>query len=115
MTTSAPASTVDAALGALADPVRRRAVELLSERPHRAGELAALVGVTAPTMSKHLRILRQGGLVTDSHPEFDTRVRVYALNATGFNGLRRWLDQAERGWTDQLDAFAEHVGGHREP
>ena len=107
-------SSVDVALGALADPVRRRAVELLSVRPHRAGELAALVGVTAPTMSKHLRILRQGGLVSDSHPDFDTRVRVYALEKATVKGLRQWLEHAERGWTEQLDAFADHVRQHHD-
>jgi DNA-binding transcriptional ArsR family regulator len=109
------AAVVDVAWAALADPVRRRAVELLAERPRRAGELAALVGVSAPTMSKHLRVLRQGGLVSDTHPEFDTRVRVYALHAAAFTGLRRWLEQAERGWCDQLDAFGAHVRQQHEP
>ena len=112
MTANTHAPSVDVALEALADPVRRRAIELLATRPHRAGELAALLGVTAPTMSKHLRTLRQGGLVTDTHPEFDTRVRIYALRTNGFAGLRRWLDHTEQGWAEQLDAFAAHVRQH---
>jgi len=106
---------VDGALNALADPVRRRTVELLASRPHRAGELAGALGVTPPTMSKHLRILRQGGLVTDTSPSFDTRVRVYQLRQGRFGDLRRWLEDTERGWTEQLEAFAAHVHGHREP
>ena len=114
MTANASAPSVDGAFGALADPVRRRAVELLAMRPHRAGELAGLLGVTPPTMSKHLRVLRHSGLVTDTHPDFDTRVRVYALHASAFSGLRRWLDRTEQGWTEQLDAFADHIRRHHE-
>ncbi|MGH9072118.1 MAG: ArsR/SmtB family transcription factor, partial [Acidimicrobiales bacterium] len=55
MSAATDASPVDAALAALADPLRRQAVELLALRPHRAGELAGALGVTPPTMSKHLR------------------------------------------------------------
>jgi DNA-binding transcriptional ArsR family regulator len=113
VTANAHAPSVDVAFGALADPLRRQAVELLAMRPHRAGELARLLGVTAPTMSKHLRMLRQGGLVADSHPDFDTRVRVYALRTDAFSALRHWLDDTERGWTEQLDAFANHIRRHQ--
>ena len=109
------AAPVDAALAALADPLRRRTIELLALRPHRAGELAGALGVTPPTMSKHLRILRQGGLVSDTQPSFDTRVRVYQLRHGRFSDLRRWLEDAERGWTEQLEAFAAHVRDDREP
>lgn len=109
------AALVDAALAALADPLRRRTVELLALRPHRAGELAGALGVTPPTMSKHLRTLRQGGLVTDSPPSFDTRVRVYQLRQEPFSDLRRWLERAERGWTEQLEAFSAYVREHHEP
>ncbi|MGH9058804.1 MAG: ArsR/SmtB family transcription factor [Acidimicrobiales bacterium] len=106
---------VDAALTALADPLRRRTVELLARRPHRAGELAAALGVTPPTMSKHLRILRQGGLVTDTPPSFDTRVRIYQLRQEPFSDLQRWLERTERGWTEQLEAFSAYVREHHEP
>jgi DNA-binding transcriptional ArsR family regulator len=109
----AEAAPVDAALAALADPLRRRTIELLARRPHRAGELAGVLGVTAPTMSKHLRILRDGGLVTDTQPSFDTRVRVYELRRGRFGDLRRWLEDTERGWTEQLEAFAAHISDHR--
>jgi DNA-binding transcriptional ArsR family regulator len=105
---------VDAALAALADPVRRRTVELLALRPYRAGELAGALGVTPPTMSKHLRVLRLGGLVTDTQPSFDTRVRVYELRREPVSALRQWLEDTERGWTEQLEAFAAHIRKHHD-
>jgi len=104
------ASQVDDTLAALADPVRRRMVELLADRPHRPGELADRLGATASATSKHLRVLRQRGLVTETHPDYDARVRVYSLRSAAMTELRRWLDLAERGWVEQLDAFAAHLG-----
>jgi DNA-binding transcriptional ArsR family regulator len=109
------AAPVDAALAALGDPLRRRTVELLALHPHRAGGLAGALGVTPPTMSKHLRILRQGGLVTDTPPSFDTRVRIYQLRQAPFDELRHWLERTERGWTEQLQAFSAYVGEHHVP
>ena len=107
------AEQLDETLAALADPVRRRAVELLAVRPHRAGELAEALGVAAPAMSKHLRVLRQRGIVTEASPEFDARVRIYSLRSAPMADLRAWLASAEQGWAQQLAAFAEHVGGER--
>ena len=115
MTAATGAAPVDAALTARADPLRRRTVELLARRPHRAGELAGLLGVTPPTMSKHLRILRQGGLVTDAPPSFDTRVRIYQLRREPFSDLGRWLEDTERGWTEQLEAFRAYIHAQHEP
>lgn len=100
---------LDVTLAALADPVRRRAVEVLGDGPRRSGELAHLVGVSPATMSKHLRVLRQGGLVSRADDGFDTRVRIYSLRSAPMADLRRWLADAERGWTEQLGAFVEHV------
>ncbi|WP_421119579.1 ArsR/SmtB family transcription factor [Aquihabitans daechungensis] len=106
---TAAAERVDATLAALADPVRRRAVELLAERPRRAGELAEALDVSPSTMSKHLRLLRQHDLVTEEHPPFDARVRIYALRSAPMADLRAWIDLAEQGWAEQLTAFAEHL------
>ena len=106
---SARAKRVDGALAALADPARRRAVELLAQEPRRAGELASALRVSPSAMSKHLRILRDGGLVTETHPPHDTRVRIYSLRSAAMADLRAWLDAAERGWTEQLTAFAQHL------
>lgn len=109
MRMNAKAKAVDDLLEALADPCRRRAVELLGEKPRRAGELAELLQLPAPAMSRHLRALRAAGLVTETHPEFDQRVRIYALNAERLGELRDWLAKAERGWSEQLAAFKRHV------
>lgn len=103
------ATAVDAGFAALADPQRRRIVELLSERPRRAGELAREVGVSPPALSRHLRTLKQGGLVDASHPEFDARVRIYALRKDGMASLKEWMERAEAMWTRQLAAFKDHV------
>jgi DNA-binding transcriptional ArsR family regulator len=100
---------IDTLLSALADPIRRRAVELLGDSPRRAGELADLLDLPAPAMSRHLKLLKASGLIAETHPEFDARVRVYALNASRLVDLKDWLAKAERGWTDQLSAFARHV------
>jgi DNA-binding transcriptional ArsR family regulator len=106
---SARLKRIDDALAALADPARRRAVEILARQPRRAGELARALGVSPSAMSKHLRVLRERGLVTEAHPAHDTRVRIYALRSAPMADLRAWLDAAERGWAAQLAAFAEHM------
>ena len=106
---SARAKRIDDAFAALADPARRRAVELLARHPRPAGELARALQVSPSAMSKHLRILREGGLVTETHPAHDTRVRIYSLRSAPMADLRAWLDAAERGWAEQLAAFAEHL------
>ena len=100
---------VDLTLAALADPVRRRSVELLAARPHRAGELAEALGVSPPVMSRHLRVLRRADLVEEEHPSFDARVRVYSLRAASIGALRAWLADTEAGWAQQLGAFREHL------
>ena len=108
-----PADDVDRTLAALADPQRRRAVDLLRERPRRAGELAAALGVAPSVMSRHLRVLRESGLVDESHPEFDARVRIYALRSGAMAELKTWLDETEQGWADALGAFQRHVEASR--
>ncbi|MFN0091526.1 MAG: ArsR/SmtB family transcription factor [Acidimicrobiales bacterium] len=102
-------AALDRTLAALADPARRRAVELLGARPYRAGELADALEVSPSVMSRHLRVLRESGLVSEAHPDFDARVRVYSLRSAPMGELRAWLDAAERGWAEQLTAFREHV------
>jgi DNA-binding transcriptional ArsR family regulator len=101
--------SIDATLAALADPDRRRAVELLGQRPRRAGELAEALKLPAPAMSRHLRALKASGLVEETHPEFDARVRIYALKDGAMADLRKWLADTERMWMDQLASFKAHV------
>ena len=100
---------VDVTFAALADPIRRRSVELLAARPHRAGELAAELGVSAPVMSRHLRVLRTADLVEEEHPSYDARVRIYSLRTPPMRELKAWLADAETGWAEQLAAFKDHV------
>lgn len=100
---------VDRTLAALADPVRRRAVELLGQRPRSAGELAGELGLAPPAMSRHLRALKAGGLVEDAHPAFDARVRIYSLKDGATADLKQWLAETEALWTHQLAAFKAHV------
>ena len=104
-------AAVDRTLAALADPHRRQVIELLRERPRPAGELAREVGLAAPAMSRHLKTLRESGLVEESHPQFDARVRIYALRPEPMVHLIRWLEETERMWSEQLLAFKRHLEG----
>jgi DNA-binding transcriptional ArsR family regulator len=106
-----PPNPLDRTLAALADPQRRRVVDLLARRPRAAGELARELALSPPAMSRHLRTLKASGLVEESHPEFDARVRIYALRPGPMLELQRWLSDAERLWSDQLAAFKAHLEG----
>ena len=103
------ASNLDRTLAALADPHRRRAIELLRERPRRAGELAQAMRLSFPVMSRHLRTLRGSGLVEDDRDEFDSRVRIYRLRPEAIAALRTWLAETDALWARQLAAFKAHV------
>jgi DNA-binding transcriptional ArsR family regulator len=103
------ARALDRTLSALADPHRRRVIDLLRARPHRAGELAAAVRISFPAMSRHLRTLRASGLVADDRDPFDSRVRVYSLRPEPMSALKAWLEETEDLWTRQLLAFRDHL------
>jgi DNA-binding transcriptional ArsR family regulator len=105
---------VDEVLVALADPIRRQVIDELRLGPRRAGELADSAGMSFPAMSRHLRVLRANRLVETRALDDDARVRVYQLRAEPFTALRAWLDQVEGFWTEQLDAFSEHVKKRKE-
>jgi len=60
-------------------------------------------------MSRHLRQLKASGLVEESHPDFDARVRIYALREGAMADLRKWLEQTERMWASQLGGFKAHI------
>ncbi len=102
-------SELDRTFAALADPTRRRAVELLSERSWRAGELAEALALTPPAMSRHLRVLRAARLVEEERREEDARVRVYTLRRERFDDLRSWVEEVESFWADQLSSFKAHA------
>ncbi len=102
---------LDATLSALADPTRRGVIELLRERPRRAGELAEAVKMSPPALSRHLRVLRAGKLIEESHPENDARQRIYRLKPERFDELQNWLGRIQEFWVDQLDAFKSYAEG----
>ena len=99
---------LDRTFAALADPTRRRVVELLRGGERRAGELSEALAMSPPAMSRHLRVLRASGLVEEQHDAGDARVRVYRLRHRPFTEMRRWLDQVESFWAGELASFKEH-------
>jgi len=105
----ADGSSLAVLLQALGDPARLRVVEALSRSPRRAGDLAAVAGVPAPTMSKHLRVMLAAGIVTDERSARDARVRVFRLRRESVVAVRAWLDQVQAHWDEQLKAFKAHV------
>lgn len=102
-------TNIDGAFAALAEPTRRKIIDLLCDRPLRTGEIAGALGMSGPATSRHLRVLRQGGLVEGTNIEDDARVRVYQLRPESFTILRRWLDHVDAYWNDQLVAFRDHA------
>ena len=84
------AGTVIEALG---DPVRRQVVAALSRGPRRAGELAAEIGMSAPAMSRHLRVLLAAQVIEDQRLDEDARARVFRLRPQSITAVRSWLDQ----------------------
>jgi DNA-binding transcriptional ArsR family regulator len=96
-------------LRALGDPARLRVVELLSQAPRRAGQLADELGMSPPAMSKHLRLLLAAGIVDDERRHEDARVRVFRLRRESVVAVQAWLDQIQAHWDEQLKSFKAHV------
>jgi DNA-binding transcriptional ArsR family regulator len=94
---------------ALSDPTRRRVVEQLGAGPRRAGELAARVRTSPSTMSRHLRVLLDAGIVVDERPRDDARTRVFRLRPESMIAVQAWLDQIQAQWDEQLGSFRRHV------
>jgi DNA-binding transcriptional ArsR family regulator len=107
--------SVDVTLEALADPVRRGAIDLLRKKPRRAGELAHALEQSPPSMSRHLRVLRKSGLVEEDGIEDDARVRVYRLRAEPFRALGDWLAEVQNFWSGELASFKAHAERTRKP
>jgi DNA-binding transcriptional ArsR family regulator len=91
-------------LAALADPTRRRIVELLARKEYTAGEVVAEFDLSAPAISQHLKLLREAGLVT---VRVEGQRRVHALNPAGFAELDAWLNRTKRAWSEQQETPAE--------
>lgn len=91
---------------ALAEPHRREILDLLRSRERSVGELVAPLGLTQPGVSKHLRILREAGLV---HARSEGRRRLYALSPGPLAELDAWLEPYRAFWSDRLDALERHL------
>lgn len=98
------------ALEALADPTRRRIVELLVEGERSAGDLASHFETSRPGISRHLRVLREQGLV---HARDEGRRRLYSLDLEPFVELDEWLERYRAFWANRLDALDMEIRRRR--
>lgn len=96
-------------LAALADPTRQEVVRLLGVGTWRAGELASASGTSPPTMSRHLRVLLEAGIVADERSPHDARARVFRLRPESILAVQAWLDQLQAHGDEQLASFKQHV------
>ena len=93
-------------LAAIADPTRRRIVELLAQRERTAGELVSEFDMSAPAISQHLKELREAGLVT---VRAEGQSRIQSLNPEGLDELGDWLEKNRRFWSRRLDALEREL------
>lgn len=100
---------VDALFDALVAPIRREVVEILGHGPCPAGELANVAGVSPSTMSRHLRVLLDAGVVAAARDHDDARIRVFSLRPESMGTLRGWLDDLEATWATRLESFRAHA------
>jgi DNA-binding transcriptional ArsR family regulator len=98
------------AFEALAEPNRRRILDLLRERELSVGSLVERLGLSQPGVSKHLRVLRDAGLV---HSRTDAQRRIYAVSPAPLEEIDAWLEPYRRMWGDQLDALERHLDDAR--
>jgi DNA-binding transcriptional ArsR family regulator len=94
------------AFDVLAEPNRRRILDLLLEGPRPVGELVEQTGLTQPGTSKHLRVLRQAGLVGVRK---DAQRRFYELRPEPLAEVHAWLEPYRRLWAESLDALERHL------
>jgi DNA-binding transcriptional ArsR family regulator len=93
-------------LEAIADPTRRRIVELLAQRERTTGEIVEEFDMSAPAISQHLNVLREAGLIT-TRAEGQTRIQ--SLNPKGLSELDAWLEKTRRAWSKNLDALEREL------
>ena len=93
----------------IAEPNRRAILSLLIASEQSVGEIERQLGMPQPTVSKHLRVLRDAGLVQQAILDSDARARLIKLRQPAFTQLRAWLDEVEAFWGDQLAAFKAHA------
>jgi DNA-binding transcriptional ArsR family regulator len=98
---------VATAFEVLAEPTRRRILDLLLDRPRPVGELVERLGLSQPGTSKHLRALRDAGLV---RVRKDAQQRWYELRPEPLAEIDRWLAPYRKLWPASLDALERHLG-----
>ena len=99
---------LDLAFQALADPIRREILSKLSRSDHTAGALAEPFNVSRPAVSRHLKVLRDAGLVS---VRLDGRERWFSLNAEGVTDTETWLDELRYVWRTSLFELKSFVEG----
>jgi DNA-binding transcriptional ArsR family regulator len=90
----------------LADPTRRRILDLVHEHERPVGDLVAAVGLSQPAVSKHLRVLRDAGLV---EVRSDAQRRLYRARPEGLREIDEWLTPYRAAWSRRLDALERHL------
>src|ERR671937_120725 len=102
----ARAATTSDAFNAVAEPQRRRILDLLRDRERPVNELARVLRMTQPRASKHLRVLRQVGLV---RVRGAGQQRLYSLDARGLRPIHEWVGGFEQFWNQSFDRLDEYV------
>ena len=100
----ARAATTADAFNAVAEPRRREILDLLAGGERPVNDLVALLGVAQPQVSKHLRVLREVGLV---EARDQGRQRLYRLNGEPLKPIHDWVKNYERTWNERFDALDE--------
>jgi DNA-binding transcriptional ArsR family regulator len=90
----------------IAEPSRRRILDLLRDQERSVGELVDEVGLSQPGVSKHLRVLREAGLV---NARADAQRRVYGIRPEALTELLAWVEPYRRLWSGRLDALERHL------
>src|SRR5262245_27003049 len=99
-------ATTSDAFNAIAEPLRRRILTLLANGERSVNVIAASLRITQPQASKHLRVLRQVGLVSLRGAG---QQRLYALNGAGLKPIHDWIKTFERFWNERFDRLAEYL------
>jgi DNA-binding transcriptional ArsR family regulator len=102
----ARAATTSDAFNAIAEPRRRQILTFLALREHEVGEIVTAIGLDQPSVSKHLGVLREVGLV---HVRRNGRHRMYRTNAEAIRPLHEWTGTFERYWGHQLQRVKERA------
>lgn len=104
------ATTVDA-FNAVAEPRRRQILDFLASRERPVNDVVVALGIPQPQVSKHLRVLKEVGLVSSRN---DGRQRWYRINGTALQPIHDWVKTYERHWNERLDRLDDYLDGLQE-